>query len=300
MRDKITVIGSMNHDIILKIPRLPKPDETLPTDNVTFSAGGKGANQAVQAAKLGVKTCMVGCVGEDGHGDFLLESVGKYGLDTSHIRRVKQPTGMAVIDVVEDGSLFSRLVRGANMAVGKADVDAAEALLRETEIVILQMEIPQETNMYAIDRARECGCRVLLNTAPAMEIPEEYLGKCDIIVANEVEAAFYLKEAVSDVEHAKSGAKKLADAYGADIILTLGKLGSIVCESGEITYLPAHEVDAIETTGAGDSFIGGIAYGLMQGMSLTKACEFATSCSAVTVCRLGAQASMPTLAEVMS
>jgi ribokinase len=300
MRDKITVIGSLNYDIILKIPRVPKRGESMVVDNASFSAGGKGANQAVQAAKLGVKTYMVGCVGEDAQGDFLLKSAEKYGLDISHVRRVAESTGMGVVDAVEDGSVYSRWVRGANQAVCKADIDQARELLSETELVILQMEIPQEMNEYAIDTAKECGCRVLLNAAPAQEIPEAYLKKCDILVVNEVEAAWYLKEeAIVSVEQAKLGAKKLADAYGADIIVTLGKSGSVVCDAGEVTFLPAHKVDAIETTGAGDSFIGGIGYGLLQGMSLTKACEFATGCSAVTVCRIGAQDSMPTLAEVM-
>lgn len=298
MRDKISVIGSLNYDIILKIPRLPECGETLPADHAAFSAGGKGANQAVQAAKLGIKTCMIGCVGEDAHGDYLLQSARKYGLDTTYIRRVSDPTGMGVVNAVEDGSVFSCIVRGANFAVSKADIDAAEPVLKETAIAILQMEIPQEINEYAIEKAKACGCKVLLNAAPAEEIPEIYLKKCDIIVVNEVEAAFYLKEEMDTIEKAKQGAMKMAGAYDADIIMTLGKAGSVVSDHGCVTFIPSRKVNAIETTGAGDSFIGGVGYALMQGMDLTKACEFATCCSAVTVCRLGAQDSMPTLEEV--
>lgn len=298
MRDKITVIGSLNYDIILKMQRLPECGETMPVDGATFSAGGKGANQGVQAAKLGVKTYMVGCVGEDSQGEFMLASAEKYGLDTTHVRKVAEPTGMGVVNAVEDGSVYACIVRGANFAMSKADIDAAEDILKESEIVILQMEIPQEINEYAIDKAKECGCKVLINAAPAAEFPEEYMKKCDIIVVNEVEAAFYLKEEITDEEQARQGAKKLAQTYDTDIIMTLGKAGSVVYDKGEITFIPSHKVNAIETTGAGDSFIGGVGYALIQGMSLTKACEFATGCSAITVCRLGAQASMPTLEEV--
>lgn len=300
MRDKITVIGSLNYDVILKISRLPKAGETLPAESAACSAGGKGANQAVQAAKLGVRTCMVGCVGDDAHGDYLLQTAGKYGLDTSYVRRTNVPTGMGVVNAVEDGSVFACIARGANFAVTRADIDAAESVLRESAIVILQMEIPQEVNEYAIEKAKALGCKVLLNAAPAAEIPERYLRMCDILVVNEVEAAFYLKQELTDVEQAKEGAAKLAEDYGCDVIVTLGKAGSVVSEEGSVSFIPSREVRAIETTGAGDSFIGGVGYALMEGMSLTEACAFATACSAVTVCRLGAQDSMPTLEEVRS
>jgi len=300
MRDKITVIGSLNYDVILKISRLPKEGETLPAESAKCSAGGKGANQAVQAAKLGIQTYMVGCVGCDSHGDYLMQTAQKYGLDTTYVRRTDVPTGMGVVNAVEDGSVFAVIDRGANFAMTKADIDAAEPVLRESAIVILQMEIPQEINEYAIEKAKEYGCRVLLNAAPAEEIPERYLRMCDILVVNEVEAAFYLKTELDTVEQAKEGAAKLAQAYDADVIVTLGKAGSVVSDGGSIAFIPAKKVNAIETTGAGDSFIGGVGYALMQGMTLTAACEFATACSAVTVCRLGAQDSMPTLEEVQS
>lgn len=301
MRDKIVVIGSLNYDIILKSSRRPERGETMPVDNAAFSAGGKGANQAVQAAKLGVPTYMVGCVGEDAQGAFLLQTASAYGVNTDHVKTVPNvPSGMGVISALEDGSVFASIVRGANYAVTKEHIDAAESLMREAAIVILQMEIPLEINTYAIQKARACGCKVLLNAAPAMDIPERYLQMCDIIVVNEVEAAFYLKEELNTVDQAKEGAAKLAERYHADIIVTLGKAGSVVSDQGNLTFIPAKEVKAIETTGAGDSFIGGVGYALMRNMNLTEACKFATACSAITVCRLGAQNSMPTLEEIQN
>lgn len=299
MRDKIVVIGSLNYDIILKSHRLPECGETMPVDHAVFSAGGKGANQAVQAAKLGVPTYMVGCVGEDAQGAFLMQTADKYGLNTKFVKMLDNvPSGMGVITALDDGSVFASIVRGANYSVTKEDIDAAESVMREAAIVILQMEIPVEINEYAIKKAKECGCTVLMNAAPAMEVPKELLGGCDIIVVNEVEAAFYLKEDMTSIEKAKVGAAKLAQVYGADIIMTLGKDGAVVSDGGNVAFIPSKKVNAVESTGAGDSFIGGTAYALIQGMSLTKACEFATCCSAITVCRLGAQDSMPTLEEV--
>ena len=298
-KDKIVVIGSLNYDVILKVPHLPACGETLPADEAAFSAGGKGANQAVQAAKLGVPVYMVGCVGQDFQGDFMLKSAEKYGVHTDLIRKTADPTGMGVINAVPDGSVFATIVRGANFAVTKGDIDKAEGILKEAAIVILQMEIPQEINMYAIDKAKSCGCKVLLNAAPAAAMPEEYLKKCDIIVVNEVEAGFYLNQKVETVPQAEEGAKVLADRYEADIIITLGAMGAVVSDGGLITFIPSKKVDAIETTGAGDSFIGGTAYSLITGKNLTEACQFATCCSAVTVCRLGAQDSMPVLEEII-
>lgn len=301
MRDKIVVIGSLNYDIILKSSRLPERGETMPVNNASFSAGGKGANQAVQAAKLGVPAYLVGCVGEDAQGAYLLQTASTYGVNTERVSMVSDvSSGMGVISALDDGSVFASIVRGANYAVTKEHIDAAESLLREAAIVILQMEIPTEINAYAIQKAKACGCKVILNAAPAMEMPERYLQMCDIIVVNEVEAAFYLKTELSSIDEAKIGAAKLADSYDADIIITLGKAGAVVSDGGNITFLPAKEVKAIETTGAGDSFIGGVGYALMEGMSLTDACKFATACSAITVCRLGAQDSMPVLSEVQS
>ena len=300
MRNKIVVIGSLNYDIILKCSRLPKEGETMPVDGAAFSAGGKGANQAVQAAKLGIETYMVGCVGKDAHGKDLILSAKKFGLDTTYLKEVEEPTGLGVVNALTDGSVHASIVRGANVAITKADIDAAENIMKEAEIVILQMEIPMEINQYAIDKAKSCGCKVLLNAAPATRIQEEYLKKCDILVVNEVEAAFYLGRAIENEEQAKEGAVKLDDSLGTDVIITLGSAGSVVSDHKKVTFIPSKKVDAIESTGAGDSFIGGVGYALIQGMNLTQACEFATCCSAITVCRLGAQDSMPTLEEVRS
>ena len=298
MNKKITVIGSLNYDVILKIPRLPFKGETLTANGATFSAGGKGANQAVQAAKLKTPTYMVGCVGTDASADFLVNTAKEYGVNVDYIRKVPGSSGMGVINAVEDGSVYACIVRGANFEVTKEDVDNAMPILKESGVCILQNEIPVEIIAYAIDKAKEAGCTVVLNAAPAIELPEECLSKVDILVVNEVEAEFYCHEKIDSVEKAKIEIKKMAEKYNNNIIFTLGKDGAVAYENGTIEFIPAMKVDAIETTGAGDSYIGAVNHSIIEGKSLIEACKFATKCSAITVCRMGAQPSMPTLEDV--
>ena len=298
MNKKITVIGSLNYDVILKIPRLPFKGETLTANGAAFSAGGKGANQAVQAAKLKTPTYMVGCVGTDASADFLVNTEKEYGVNVDYIRKVPGSSGMGVINAVEDGSVYACIVRGANFEVTKEDVDNAMPILKESGVCILQNEIPVEIIAYAIDKAKEAGCIVVLNAAPAIELPEECLSKVDILVVNEVEAEFYCHEKIDSVEKAKTEIKKMAEKYNNNVIFTLGKDGAVAYENGTIEFIPAMKVDAIETTGAGDSYIGAVSHSIIEGKSLIEACKFATKCSAITVCRMGAQPSMPTLEDV--
>ena len=298
MKDKITVIGSLNYDIILKISRLPYKGETLPANEAAYSAGGKGANQAVQAAKLHTPTYMVGCVGTDAAADFLVSTAKQYGVNTDYIRKVPGSSGMGIINAIDDGSVFACIVRGANYEITKQDIDHAMPALKESKVCILQNEIPVEMIEYAIDKAKEAGCIVVLNAAPAIELKDEYLAKTDILVVNEVEAAFYCKTEIDSLDKAKEEIKKTAEKYGNNVIFTLGKDGAVAYEDGKIEVIPAMKVDAVETTGAGDSYIGAVSHSIVEGKGLIEACKFATKCSAITVCRYGAQPSMPTLEEV--
>ena len=288
----------MNYDIILKAGRLPEEGETMPVEGCTFAAGGKGANQAVQAAKLGVETYMVGCVGNDPMGDFLLQSAERYGLHTDYIRRTDGPSGLGVVHALENGSVHASIVRGANFEITKDDIDAVEPLLDETGLLILQMEIPMDINRYVIDKAKAHGCKVLLNAAPAEPFEKEYLQKCDILVVNEVEAAFYAGRTAGTLEEGCAMADDLAADLHNTVVITMGSEGAVVSNGSRHEAVPSQKVKAVETTGAGDSFIGGIAYSVMNGMDIFEACRFATRCSAVTVTRPGAQNSMPVLSEV--
>lgn len=298
MRNKVIVVGSLNYDIFTKIPRRPELGENLPVDEVSFSAGGKGANQAVQAAKLGMETYMAGCVGSDAMGDMLLASAEKYGLHTEYIRRVDEPTGMGLVSVLSDGSVYANIIRGANFSVTREDVDRLGDIWNEVSYVMIQMEIPLDINRYVIEKAKKHGCKIILNAAPAEKFEAEYMAKCDIVVVNEVEAGFYANTVIDTMEKACQMATEKATEMDNSWIITMGKLGAAVSDGRRYEAIPSEKVYAIETTGAGDSFIGGIVYALNQEMDLFEACKFATKCSAVTVSRVGAQSSMPTLEDL--
>lgn len=298
MRKSAVVIGSLNHDYILEIPRFCEVGETLTASGLTLSPGGKGANQAVQMAKLGLPTAMVGCVGEDADGDVLMASLEGYGVDVAHVRRTGEPTGMAAIEAIPDGRVTCVIVKGANYAVSVGDVRAAEPLLAEAAWLVLQMEIPQEVNRFAIERARALGCKVLLNAAPAAPMEEGVLRQVDLLVLNEIEAAFYLGHDAGEPDSALAGAAELHARYGADCVVTIGALGSAFRGEGGEGFVAAEAVAAVESTGAGDSYVGALAKALVDGATLEGACRFATRCAAVTVGRPGAQPSMPTLADI--
>ena len=298
MKQKIIVIGSMNYDIILKMERRPAQGETLPVKEAVYSAGGKGANQAVQSAKLGADTAMVGCVGSDSMGGYLIKTAEGYGLDCTHVRITEGQTGLGVDQVMDDGSVYGHIVLGANYALTKTDVDNALPLIRESGIMILQNEIPAEVNEYAIDQAKACGCLVLMNVAPAVPVKPEYLRKIDIFVANEVEAGYYCGKTIDSVEKAVEACGDMARELGNKCVFTLGSMGAVVSDGSRTEIVPPCKVKAIETVGAGDSSVGAIAYALTQGSDLFRACRFAARCSAITVQRMGAQPSMPTLQEV--
>ncbi len=298
MRDKVLVIGSMNYDIILSVSRLPEMGETMPVNECTFAAGGKGANQAVQAAKLGVDTYMVGCVGDDPMGAFLRRTAEGYGLHTDYVRVCDAPTGLGIVHALGAGNVYASIVRGANYELTEKDIDAVEGIMDECGLVILQMEVPLSINKYAIDKAKQHGCKVLLNAAPAEPFEQEYLKKCDILVVNEVEAAFYSGKNASTLEEGAQMAMEMAGDLQNVCIITMGKEGAVVSDGTRSEIVPSLKVDAVETTGAGDSFIGGIAYAVISEMDVFEGSYFATKCSAVTVCRQGAQNSMPILAEL--
>ena len=294
----ILVAGSLNYDIILKVKRMPREGETMTCESASTAAGGKGANQAVQAAKLGVPTFMIGAVGADNMGDFLLEQGKSYGLDVSHVKRSWEATGMGCIHALEDGRVFATINRGANYALTTKDIDSAKNLFMHARILILQNEIPHEVNIYAAEFARRFGVKVLYNAAPAFPEKREVLAKSDVVIVNEGEASDYLGVEISGVDDAEREGLKVSAEMGNTWVMTLGSAGSVICSEGKSEVVRPYKVDAVETTGAGDSYIGGLGDALLQGMDIFSAAKFATKCSAITVCGIGAQNSMPTLAQI--
>ena len=205
MNRKTVVIGSLNYDVCLKQERLPVEGETYFADSVNYCSGGKGGNQAVQAAKLGVPTYMVGCIGDDTSGVFLKENIEKYGVHTDYLKIRPGNSGMSVAQSLYDGGVRASVVRGTNDLVTKEDVDELDGFLNPGDIVVFQLEIPISTIEYAIHFCKEKGCVVILNGAPASEVSEETLKEVDYFVVNELEAGFFCKKPIEDKETAGAG-----------------------------------------------------------------------------------------------
>ena len=245
MGQNIVVIGSMNQDIIMKISRMPDLGESMMVDECILTAGGKGSNQAVQAAKLGADVSMIGSVGKDAMGEFLLSEAEKFHVNVTNVKRSNIPTGMADAHVLPDGRLFCTVAKGANFELKIEDVAMAEPVLKSAEIVILQNEIPEEVDYYSRDKAQEFGYKVIYNAAPAREMSRGYIAKCDIVVVNEIEAGFYCGTRIDSVEEAKVEALKMSMEMGNDWIITLGAIGSVVASEHEVIFIPSYKVKAI-------------------------------------------------------
>lgn len=296
--DIVSVIGSLNYDIILKQERLPKMGETLTADSITFSAGGKGANQAVQASKLGVRTYMIGAVGKDVFGDYLISSLEKFSVNTDFIKKVDVNTGMGIVNSFNDGKLISTISKGANFSITKGDIDAAKKIIAKSKIIIIQLEIPIDIIEYTCEIASENGCYIILNAAPAKKISDKILEKVNCLVVNEPEASFYSGEEIYDYDSAVKHCDKLFKKIKDLLIITLGENGSILYDGKNIIYVPANKVEVVETTGAGDSYIGAFTSKFISGAGIQEAAKFAALVSSITVMGIGGQDSMPAIGQI--
>jgi len=299
MGNKIVVVGSSNTDMIVQLPHLPKPGETVSGGAFSTAAGGKGANQAVAAARAGANVGLVARVGEDSFGEQAIAGFVGDGIDVSHVtRNSAAPSGVALIFVDDGGENCIAVAPGANATLTPEDVEAAEDLITGAEVVVMQLETPIETVGRAAALAREHGVRVILNPAPARQLSDEILGNVSILTPNESEAELLTGIQVSDDAGAEEAARALS-ARGVDIvILTLGSRGAYVFESDSGELVPGFEVQAVDTTAAGDVFNGSLAVGLAEGKPLAEAVRFANAAAALSVTKLGAQPSAPTRSEI--
>jgi ribokinase len=290
----VAVVGSLNMDLVIRVPELPGPGETVPGGDLFRNPGGKGANQAVAAARLGRRVAMVGCVGDDDAGRALLASLEANGVDRSRVRVVDGvPSGTALITVSEDGENQIVVSPGANARLTEGDVAAAEAALRAARVTLVQLEVPLEAVAAA---ARTAGGRVVLNPAPVRDLPDELLGLLDVLVPNRVELA---QLAGGPVPQTVDEAVRLAGRLPARaVVVTLGADGALVVEDGQAGHVPAVPVRPVDTTAAGDAFCAGLADALAGGAGLRDAARRAVRVAAAACLRQGAQASLPTPAEL--
>jgi ribokinase len=290
----VAVVGSLNLDLVVRAARLPGPGETVSGDDVFRNPGGKGANQAVAAARLGRRVAMVGCVGDDAAGRELLESLAGAEVDTERVRVVDGvPSGTAFITVGDDGENQIVVSPGANARLTAADVDDARPALEAAAVTLLQLEVPLEVVAAA---AATAGGRVVLNPAPVRDLPGGLLAGVDVLVPNRVELAQLAgARPPSSVEEAAELAGRLPTRA---VVVTLGADGALVVEDGRVTHVPAVAVRPVDTTAAGDAVCGGLADALAGGASLLEAARRAVRVAAAACLRPGAQASLPTPADL--
>lgn len=291
----VFVAGSINQDFVLKVERRPKPGETVTDAVLSTHNGGKGANQAAAAALLGADVVFLGRVGDDGFGEPLVRALAEKGVETGLLTEAQDSsTGSAFITVTPDGENAITVAPGANRSLTTDDVEAAREAIREAAVLVVQLEIPREAVARAVEIAHEVGTRAILNLAPAFEVPKAVLQGLDPLVVNEHEAAFLLGETVEGVSGAREAARRLLSLGPASAVVTVGADGAVFAGGEASGHLPAPEVEVVDTTGAGDAFVGALAFRLARGDSLRDAVAYAVRAGAAAVTREGAQGALPT------
>jgi ribokinase len=306
-RPRIAVVGSINADLVVRCARLPRPGETISARDVSEVPGGKGANQAVAAARLGAEVTMIGRVGDDAFGQRLRTGLQENGVGVDWVLSTPNcASGLAIVAVEDSGENSILVVPGANGRLTPADVLAASEVIREADVLLVQLEVPFDTTIAAIQVARACGTPVILDPAPAPAFGEDQsmlaeLLRVEVACPNEAEALALTNvqiATVADAERAACCLRSLGPKYG---IVTLGARGAVLCEPDSSPLLiPAFNIRAVDTTAAGDAFAAALAVRLAQREPMSEAARFACAAGAVAASRAGAQPAMPTLSEVES
>jgi ribokinase len=299
---RILIVGSVNMDVVVRTRRSPRGGETVIGDHLSLVPGGKGANQAVATARLGGHASFVGRVGDDVWGAELSSKLRESGVDTTWLEvDATRPTGTATIIVEADGENRIVLIGGANDEVSPDQVDAALDERNELDALLLQLEIPLETVYHAIQRGKERGIPVVLDAGPPQAVPLERLRGVTVLSPNESEAEALTGIAVDDDASARRAAQQLDAATGArHVVLKLGNRGAMMRDDGEYRVVPAYDIDAVDTTAAGDSFTAALTIELARDRPLAEAVAWSNAAGALAATRLGAQPSLPTRAEVES
>ena len=295
-RASVCVVGSINADLVVRVPALPRPGETVVGGTFRAVRGGKGANQAVAAARAGARTAMVARVGDDALGREALEALGREGIDTAHVAITAGcPTGVALIQLDRRGENAIAVAGGANDRLDAADVERARPAIEGADALLVQLEVPLDAVRHAVGIARAAGRRVILNPAPARPLDAALLALVDVLTPNETEAEALLARAGAEPG---ALAAALVARGPAAVVLTCGAAGAIVCDAGPATRVPAFPVTAIDTVAAGDVYSACLAVALAEGQALAAAARFAAAGAAISVTREGAQASAPRRDEI--
>ena len=298
----VTVVGSLNMDLVVRAARLPLPGETLSGSSFMTAPGGKGGNQAVAAARLGARVTMIGRVGADAYGQQLKSGLEAEGIDCSGVAVCQGiPTGVALIVVDDSSQNAIVVVPGSNGELTEADLLRNRAAVAAADVVLCQLEVPNATIKATLDLARQLGKLVLLNPAPVCgPLPPEWLAAADYLIPNELEAAALTGLPTSSVDDALLAGRALCEQGARNVIITLGARGIVAVSVDSAVHYPASAVDAIDTTAAGDTFLGGLAAALSWNWALPEAIRFGQEAATLSVTRAGAQPSIPYLNEVRS
>lgn len=302
--NKISVLGSINMDMVLNIDKMPKVGETIFSNGLHSIPGGKGANQAIAAKRLGAIVYMIAKVGNDSNGQILKQKLIKNDINTEYVFvDEEKPTGTAVILVDNKANNSIIVAPAANMNINLHEIDKSQEAIKNCEILIAQFETPIETTLRAFKKAKQLSKITILNPAPAKEISEELLKYCDVIVPNETEAQYLTGIEIKDLTSAKQAAGKFLEKGVKYVIITLGANGAALISKDKAEIVPAYKVNAVDTTAAGDTFIGGFSAKLdikkFDFESVKQAVKFGNKCSSIAVKREGAQPSIPYLNEVI-
>ena len=299
MPAKVVVVGSLNMDLVTRASRLPRAGETLIGQTFSTVPGGKGANQAVASARLGAEVSMIGCVGTDAYGTQLRDALLVEGIDCQAVSTVEGSSGVALIVVDDSSQNAIVIVAGSNGELTPVSLQAFDAVLQAADMIVCQLEVPMNTVGYTLKRGRELGKTVILNPAPASgPLPAEWYASIDYLIPNESEATALSGVTVDSIESAKVAATQLIQAGAGKVIITLGSQGALFTDGQRFEHLQAPKVKAVDTTAAGDTFVGGVAAALANGKSEAEAIRFGQVVAALSVTRAGAQPSIPTLHDV--
>ncbi|NLH06354.1 MAG: ribokinase [Chloroflexi bacterium] len=295
----VVVVGSLNMDLVVRAPRIPAPGETLLGGEFHTVPGGKGANQAVAAARLGARVSMVGRLGAADFATQLLANLEADGIDHSAvIQDASTTTGVALIVVADDGQNSIVVASGANMQVTPDDVDAAAETIAAADVLLLQLEIPLDAVQRAAEIAHEHGVPVVLNPAPARDLPADLLSRVDVLIPNESETALLTGLPVDTRAELEAAARTLLGRGVGTAILTLGARGAMLATGSEVEIIPTFKVQPVDTTAAGDAFVAGFSVALAEGKPVAEAVRWGNAAGALAATRLGAQTSLPRRAEL--
>jgi ribokinase len=292
----IVVFGSVNIDLVVPVERLPRPGETVLGPRYTLVPGGKGANQALAAARAGSTVRMIGRVGRDGFADLALAELKAAGIDLSAVERDDLPTGCALIPVDRAGGNLIIVASGANMAADERQV--ADALLGPGTVVVLQMEVPLAENWRLVERAKRRGARVLLNCAPAAAVPAAVMGALDWLVVNESEADLLARSLSLAAADPRAAGRAIAQSTGITVIVTLGGEGAVAFSGDDVWTVGILPITPVDTTAAGDAFVGAFAAAVESGAGLPSALHCASVAGGLACTVAGAQTSLPTKAAI--